>query len=493
MNDDRFEDKDQEQRQNQNAAQPDGGETPMSDPVFRAMYENWLAEQKNAPEQEREAQPQNFQGAQSGYTPDYTGYTARPSNAQGYRNAYGSGQNTAKTKKTGRIIGIIAIIIACVMVGALLGSFVIYPILQNSGQAGQPQESVNPPIATPKPSGGGSDEKPNIGGDAPNITNQANPVPEIAENLADSVVGVTSYGKVQTQDGRTAESPVSRGTGFFISADGYVLTNNHIIEGATAVTVTTHDGEEHRAAIIGSDASLDVAVLKAEGSGYSAMPMGDSDESRVGELAIVIGNPAGAGENLVGSVTVGYVSAVDRELLFNGSRQKFIQTDAAVNPGNSGGPMVNADGKVIGMITLKSLVSSVDAYGSPINTEGIGFAIPINSALDAANQIIETGSVKKPGIGIEYITITEADAQIRGLVAGYQVKTVKDGGPADQAGMQVDDIIIGYNGNQFAEDEDLAQIIAGKKVGDTISVLVWRNGQEVTIDLTLGDLNAMNS
>ena len=281
----------------------------------------------------------------------------------------------------------------------------------------------------------------------------------------------------------------SRGTGFVISSSGYIMTNYHVISGGAKFVVTDHDGTEYDAKLVGGDENLDVAVLKIEAN-LPALAIGDSESTRVGEMVVAIGDPAGAGQNLTGTVTVGYVSAVNRELLFNNMRQKFIQMDAAVNPGNSGGPLFNSKGEVIGMVTLKSLVSSVDASGSTINTEGIGFAIPINSAIDAAQQIISSGSVQRPGIGIRYSTITQQMAEANNLVPGNLVATFMGGSTAQQAGLEVGDIITRCDGQDVME-VNMSDIVNSKKIGDSIAVTVWRDGQELEFTILIGDVNQM--
>ncbi len=187
---------------------------------------------------------------------------------------------------------------------------------------------------------------------------------------------------------------------------------------------------------------------------------------------------------------MGYVSAMNRELMFNNMRQKFIQMDAAINPGNSGGPLFNSKGEVIGVVTLKSLISSTDANGTTINTEGIGFAIPINSAIDAARQIISSGSVQRTGIGIRYSEITAQTAEANNLVPGNMVATFMGGSTAKEAGLEVGDIIIRCEGQDITQ-VNMSDLIAAKEIGDSVTVTVWRNGQELDFTIKIGDVNKM--
>ncbi|MBQ9941720.1 MAG: trypsin-like peptidase domain-containing protein, partial [Christensenellaceae bacterium] len=353
------------------------------------------------------------------------------------------------------------------------------------------KDFITSPAPTPTPSapaqeGTAEGEDVEIGGEDMTIENWYNPVPEIAENLEDSVVGIeaNSY-----EMGQLVSS--SRGTGFIISKEGYILTNYHVASDSQELIVTLHNGVRCEAEYLGGDSTQDVAVIKIEQDGLKAVSIGKSADTKVGELVVAIGNPSGAGENLVGSVTVGYVSAVDRELLFNGSRQKFIQTDAAINPGNSGGPLVNSKGQVIGMVTLKSLVSSMDANGESIDAEGIGFAIPIDAAVDTAEKIIEGGSIKKPGIGVWYGTMTEEEREAQGLPDGLLVQGFMEGSPAEAAGMRVGDVIVACDGQRLEQGADLADIISRKQIGDTVTLTVWRSGNELDITITLVDINSM--
>ncbi len=401
----------------------------------------------------------------------------------------GPAHGKKKNSKTGLVIGIIAGVVGSVMLGAAVMGAILYPVISNLRE--NPSSSYDQD-QTPAPSqpqgsaqGGEGDADAEIGGSAPVITDYSNPIPEIAESALQSVVGVTA---LQQQGGQLLAS--SRGTGFVISSSGYIMTNYHVISGGAQFIVTDHDGTEYEATFVGGDESLDVAVLKIDAN-LPALALGNSDDTRVGELVVAIGDPAGAGQNLTGTVTVGYVSAVNRELMFNNMRQKFIQMDAAVNPGNSGGPLFNSRGEVIGVVTLKSLVSSVDSNGTAIDTEGIGFAIPINSAIDAAEQIIATGSVQRPGIGIRYTEISEQLAEANNIVPGNLIVSFMSGGTAQQAGLQVGDIIIRCEGQDVTE-VNMSDLVAEKQVGDTLSVTVWRNGQEMDFIITIGDVNQMS-
>lgn len=428
----------------------------------------------------------------AGYYPYYWPYYYMPSQAQQVPQPSPAKPLAAgKKAKAPLIIAFVAMIVLSVFLGAFLSVYVVYPWLKSHDGTAFPDETPSEEVTdystTPKEDEYSPNEKiTSIGGAAPIITDAASPVPEIAAALSKSVVGVNAKvlynGELITY---------SRGTGFVIQEDGYIITNYHVVAAGKTYTVTTQDGAEYDALYVGGDVSLDIVVLKVDIPGLKALALGDSSVTRVGELAIAMGNPSGAGENLVGSVTVGYVSAINRELVFNGTTQTFIQTDAALNPGNSGGPLVNNKGEVVGVVTLKSLVSSVDSSGAAINAEGIGFAIPIDIAAGTALDIINNGSVKRPGIGIQYRSLTTAEAAEANIPVGKKIYSFMNGSPAQAAGLKVDDIIIKCNGEEIGEGTLLVDIISNSTVGDHIVLTVWRGGQEIDYTVVIGNLNEM--
>ncbi len=281
------------------------------------------------------------------------------------------------------------------------------------------------------------------------------------------------------------------GTGFFIREDGYIATNAHVVQGRTYISVTLFSGEELEAEVVGASTADDLAVLKIKGNGYPVVRIGDSDKLRVGDRAIAIGNPSGA--DAPWTTTQGIISALDREVTVEGAASieelTMIQTDAPVNPGNSGGPLCNDRGEVIGVVTRK-----MSSY------ESIGLAIPINGAMEILDAIVKTGSADgvqssiskvRPTIGITGATITAEDTYILGgkeIVAGRDgviVSTVDDNGAA--AGiLQIADIIIAIDGKTVADMDALREILYSHKVGDRVSITVWRNNAEKTVQIVLG-------
>ena len=330
-------------------------------------------------------------------------------------------------------------------------------------------------------------ELPQFGGQSVDIEDSYNPVPEIYEQTHDSVVSITSY-YVTVEDGERVEMPVTRGSAFFITENGYLVTNNHVLQSSNYFTVTTQDGEELEAIFVGNDATRDIAVLKVEGE-VRAVAIGDSDDLLPGEIAVVIGNPYGASTMLMNSVTVGYISSVNRELMFNNEIQSFIQTDAAMNPGNSGGPMFNSKGQVIGVVTLKSLISSITSDGSAVGSEGIGFAMPINAVMESVEQIILNGSIEKPGIGVYFYALTEEEAREYGLEYGAMISSFIEGGTAEEAGLKVFDIIVECQGIPFNEIEDLPELIKQIGIEGTVHFKVFREGEYLDIEVPIVDMN----
>ena len=278
------------------------------------------------------------------------------------------------------------------------------------------------------------------------------------------------------------------GSGFVISADGYILTNNHVVEGAEVVTVRLLDRREFKAKIIGTDPNTDVAVLKIDAKGLPPVALGNSDDARVGEWVLAIGNPLG--EGLTFTVTSGIVSAKGRALQGlpgrgQGSIQDFIQTDAAINPGNSGGPLVSVRGEVIG---INSAIASETGFYS-----GYGFAVPINLARTVMNQLVETGSVHRAALGIAIDNVTLNDAAYVGLpeIRGVVVKDIpSDDSPAKAAGILPGDVIVSVDSKPVERVGQLQQVIGFRKPGDVVKVEVARKGGvRKTFEVKLQALN----
>jgi serine protease Do len=265
------------------------------------------------------------------------------------------------------------------------------------------------------------------------------------------------------------------GSGVIISKNGYVLTNNHVIEGAKEVTVTLSDHQEYKARIVGRDPKTDLAVLKIEGSGtFPAATLGDSDNLKVGDWVIAIGNPFG----LNNTVTSGIVSAKGR-VIGDGPYDNFIQTDASINPGNSGGPLFNMKGEVVGINT------AIISQG-----QGIGFAIPVNTVKPLVPQLETKGSVTRGYLGVTIQTITPALQKALNLQdhKGALVADVTSNSPAAQAGVQRGDVIVAFNGKEVADNHDLPAMVAGTPIGQQATLTVLRNGQKMQLAVKVGEL-----
>ena len=270
----------------------------------------------------------------------------------------------------------------------------------------------------------------------------------------------------------------SLGTGFIVSEDGYILSNHHVIEGATSVSVTTHSGETYSAKIMGSDSNNDLALLKVEATGLKYVSLGSSDDLIVGDQVVAIGNALG---ELSFSLTVGYISGIDRDVNTDGSMMSMLQTDAAINSGNSGGPLFNMKGEVVGITTAK--YSGKSSSGASI--EGIGFAIPIDDVMKVVADLKEFGYVKSAYMGIMVRDLNAEMAEIYGLPVGAYVDSVEAGGPAAKAGMQAKDIITGLGDFTIRNMSDLTRALRTFEPGDTTTVYIYRAGAQLQLQITL--------
>ena len=313
-------------------------------------------------------------------------------------------------------------------------------------------------------------------------------IPDVVEAASGSVVGIIQY-QPNARTGKLTE--YASGSGFIISENGYILTNAHVVSGAAAVDVLFSDGEKKTAQVVGSDVTTDIAVLKVEGENYPALPIGDSSTLRVGEYVIAIGNPLSAYE-LYGTVTFGIISATAREINIDGFVNTYLQTDAAINFGNSGGPLINMAGQVIGMNTAKSITAGYDTRGNAISAEGIGFALPIQNVMEIANVILQKGSVVRPGIGVQIRTVDEETASENNVPVGCRVEELTAGAPAEKAGLQVGDIIVKADDIIVTTNDDVVNYVRSLQVGDTVLFTVYRDGNYLTIRVTVGDMNQFN-
>ena len=269
----------------------------------------------------------------------------------------------------------------------------------------------------------------------------------------------------------------SLGSGVIVSSDGYILTNNHVVDGASDIKVSLKDKREFKAQVVGTDPRTDLAVLKIPATGLTAITFGDSAKAQVGDFVLAIGNPFGVGE----TVTMGIISALQRSGLGIEDYEDFIQTDAAINPGNSGGALINVHGDLIGINT--AILTGGEGGGN----EGVGFAIPVNMARGIMEQLVKNGKVSRGyiGVGIEAVTPDLAKAFGLATPEGALVGEVEPNSPGSRAGLQRGDIILSVNGQPISDERDLRLRIAAMAPGQTVKLEIVRNGQKQTVSVTL--------
>lgn len=358
-----------------------------------------------------------------------------------------AGSRKQRGPRGGAILALAAVV---GLLAGLLGGFLGARWSANNPSATLPQASPN---TSPRPEGS---------------------VAAIAAKVSPSVVSLSV-------EGQLAEGT---GSGFVIRQDGYILTNNHVVADAVnsgSITVRFEDGRTMDASIVGRDSSYDLAVIKVNATGLTVAPLGNSDGVVVGDLAVAIGSPLG----LDGTVTAGIISAKNRAVTAGGQGEasfiNAIQTDAAVNPGNSGGPLVNGDSQVIG---VNSAIATLDSGSGQSGSIGLGFAIPINQARRIAEELIATGKSTKPVIGVQLDTSYTGD--------GARVAKVIPGGPADEAGMQDGDIIVEFDGVPVTDSTQLIVDVRSKSPGDEVSMKVKRDSSTIDLTVTLGSDSSSN-
>lgn len=352
------------------------------------------------------------------------------------------------------------IILIVAIIGGLFGSLFTYFVIENKldGVTGNSGTTINTKYE---------------------IETVDSPVVAIAQKAGPSIVGVKVNSMIQNIFGMMQQSD-SEGSGIIYSEDGYIITNYHVIKAAmnnsaATVQVTLSNSDEALdASIVGGDETTDLAVIKVDKTGLTPAEFGVSSELKVGELAVAIGNPLG--QELAGSVTVGYISALNRKLTTDGRTYKLVQTDAAINPGNSGGALVNSKGQVIGINTVKIGATEV---------EGIGFAIPTDDALPIIKELIQNKKIVRPYIGLSGINVDESTAKLNNISVGIYVAQVLANTPAAQAGIQKGDVIVAIDGQEVKTMEALNEIKNSKKVGDVVTLKIKRKNEDLELKVTL--------
>ena len=368
------------------------------------------------------------------------------------------------TKKKGFPWGkVIALMLVAALLGGALGAGGVL-LLSPAGNSGSSQVLKG--------------ERPSTVIDVATIdtSKQMSPAEVYAQNVA-STVGITT--SVTTNYFGFTTTSAASGSGFVLSDDGYILTNYHVIENSTSIKVTMYDGNSYDAELIGYDESNDIAVLMVDAENLSPVVLGDSGNLNVGDSVVAIGNPLG---ELTFSLTAGVVSALDREVTLSGNvTMELIQTDCAINSGNSGGALFNLYGEVIGITNAK-----YSSSGSGASIDNIGFAIPINSVMNIVESIIEKGYIAKPYIGVS-VTSVSSETQSYGLPKGAAVKAISEDSPAEKAGLQINDIITEANGTAIESSDDLVRLVGDLYNGAELQLTVYRQGETLEITVTVGE------
>ena len=376
-----------------------------------------------------------------------------------------------------RILYLIMVVVlagAAALSGTAAGGFAVYRIMSQSQKTAV---AASPSTTLPVQASNTSPQTIVL-----NTTQIQTTITQAVQKVGPAVV--TVVGTVPGQNtlfGPTGSGTVS-GSGVFISAQGYILTNNHVVDGTTSLNVVLSDGTQEKATIVGTDLYSDIAVLKADGKVPAVATLGNSDVLLPGETVIAIGSPLGDFKN---TVTVGVVSAMGRSIDIGQGYQveNLIQTDAAINQGNSGGPLVDLAGEVIGLNTL-----IVRNTGTGAVAEGLGFAIPINTAQVVANQIIQYGYLARPFLGVSYQSITPDIANAYNLPVQYgaYVTSVAANSPAAKAGLQKDDIITKIGNTAIDANQSYVNVLFTYKPGNQVTVEFLRNGKTMQVQVTLG-------
>lgn len=300
-----------------------------------------------------------------------------------------------------------------------------------------------------------------------------NSITKVAETVGPAVVGISNKA-----EGFFGLQDVGSGSGIIFDPNGYIVTNNHVIEGAAKVTIKLSSGKILNASVVGADPRSDLAVIKVDAQNLPTAKFGDSSKVKVGDVAIAIGNPLG--EEFAGSVTAGIVSALNRRIQYGGTIYKVLQTDAAINPGNSGGPLCNEAGEIIAINSLK--------MGAEQNAEGMGFAISINEAKSIIKSLMDYGKVTRPSLGIYGQDVISEKNNIQGVY----VREVVIGSGADVAGIKPTDIILELDKKKITKFENLADVLDKHKIGDIVICKIWRSGKTIDVNITLSEVKEKN-
>lgn len=358
-----------------------------------------------------------------------------------------------KPKKYISANNMIIAVIACALLSTVLGF--------GAGYLGSKIGSSNASVTIQQSTGNPSSGSVKIT-DVSDIAEKCKP--SVVEINTESISSSTYFGQSVSQ---------GAGSGVILSEDGYIVTNNHVVENTTSLSVTLTTGESYDATIVGTDSQTDLAIIKIDAKNLSPATLGDSDTLKVGDPAIAIGNPLG---ELGGTVTTGIISATDRQITINDETMTLLQTDAAINPGNSGGGLFNSNGELIGIVNAKE---------SSTGIEGLGFAIPISGAKDIITDLIENGSVTtRPALNVSLYDYSSNSNSSTYKDGCYIVQIIKSGA-ADEAGLKQNDRIVQFDGQEISSASQVKAILRSHKIGDKVKMTVERNNKEIEVEITL--------
>lgn len=383
-----------------------------------------------------------------------------------------------------------AVLLTCIFLGGLAGGAILInlsehmqqetpgtsqepttPVTLAETQASEPAETGQPILQATGPHGDDAELIISSTSEAtPNIPQSGGlSLQEIYRKVSPSVVSITS---------RQANS-TAYGSGIIMSQSGYIITNCHVVSEAYHLSVTLSDGQTYDAQLVGKDSVSDLAVLHVDATGLTVAEFGDSSQAQVGDAVVAIGDPMGV--ELRGTMTDGIISAINRNLTIQGHELTLIQTTAALNKGNSGGPLINCYGQVIGINTAK-----IGDYYSSAGVEGLGFAIPVHIAKDVVDQLIETGYIPgRPSLGVETVVLDLQDRLYFNLPDGLYITSVDENSNSWAVGIRPRDLLIRVGGQSVTSQEELSAALSSFSVGDTVNVIIYRSGRQLTADIVL--------
>ncbi len=449
------------------------------------MENNWKWYEQSDSERQAQQNAKNAQDAQGGYNPNQAYYE---SDNNGYAQSYR--QKPSKPKKyvtfTQMIVAIVVAAFLFTGAGLLIGKGA------NSNNITQQEassiEHSSEPKATEPAANSSSNNpaaRPSAGLSSAATHAGQDDTKNVVQACMSSVVSIDIEAEVYNgrywySNGDSTAETVGSGSGVILTSDGYIVTNNHVVAGAEKLKVYLQDGTEYEAELIGTDSYTDLAVIKIAAENLPAAVLGSSNESMVGDTVYAIGNPLGV---LATSVSKGIVSGLDREITLDNKQMTLMQVNASVNPGNSGGGLFNADGELIGIVNSKA---------SGNNVEGIGFAIPMDTAKPVISDLMDHGYVTgRPYIGIVMQNVTFSTGGYGFFGGGYtthpQIYSIEAGSSAEKAGLKVNDIILAFDGETVNSSSDISAKLYGYKVGDMVTITVQRGSEKIDVTLTLGE------